>query len=328
MKERGESLVSIVVPCFNAERTIEETIDSALSQSWSKVQVVVVDDGSVDNSVDVIKKFGTAILSYHGPNRGASAARNLGTSLSRGAYIQYLDADDILTPDALERRIEAIELSGADVVYSDWQKFKSGEDGSHQLGQVVARDMEQINRDPQIACATSFWAPPVALLYRRQIVDAIGGWREDLSTIQDARFLFDSARLGASFVRVNGVTAYYRESVGSLSRRDPHQFAVEVFKNAREIRALWESEGLLDHEREVALAGIFDSAARKLFLLNCTELGEAVHQFRSLARRRFGYPEVAYSLRCLLGYKPAYFLVAILSGVAKGTRSFLAASNR
>jgi hypothetical protein len=165
-------------------------------------------------------------------------------------------------------------------------------------------------------------------LYRRHIIDAVGGWREELPIIQDARFLFDAARVGARFVRVDDVTAYYRESAGSLSRRDPRQFAVEVLKNAREIRALWESEGPLDHDREAALAGIFDSAARNLFALNCAEFEDAVNQFKSLAKRRFGYPEVAHSLLRLLGYRSAYFLVTALSGVARGTRSFFEARDR
>ena len=64
-----------------------------------------------------------------GPNRGASAARNRGTALARGEFIQYLDADDLLTPDAIERRVAVLEETGADVAYSDWEKLVEVEPG-------------------------------------------------------------------------------------------------------------------------------------------------------------------------------------------------------
>jgi glycosyltransferase involved in cell wall biosynthesis len=309
--------VSIVIPCFNAGSTIKETIESALAQTWRNLEIVVVNDGSIDGSGGVIKNFGDAIVAHHGPNRGASAARNLGTSLSCGNYIQYLDADDILTPDAVERRVAVMEDWGADIAYSDWQRFEMDKNGTRQLGQIVARDMEEIHRDAQIACATSFWAPPVALLYRRRIVNAIGGWNERLPIIQDARLLFDAARLGARFARVERVTGYYRESPASLSRRDARRFFIEIFNNAVEIRALWEADGPLDHEREAALAAIFDSAARNLFSLACSEFENAVQHLNTLTGRRFGYPEMAYYLRRLFGQRAAYNVMRGISHISR-----------
>src|SRR5205807_2009324 len=113
-------------------------------------------------------------------------------------------------------------------------------DGTRRDGEIVARNMEEIHNDPQIACATDFWAPPAALLYRRHVVDAIGGWNEGLPIIQDARFLFDAAYHNARFVRVPGVSAYYRLSPGTLSRGNDRKFILDIHRNGCEIQALWE----------------------------------------------------------------------------------------
>src|SRR5580704_7721487 len=131
--------VSVVIPCFNAEATVADTIESALTQTWEDLEIIVIDDGSTDSSTNVLRSFGNRIRANFGPNRGASAARNTGTTLATGAYIQYLDADDLLAPEAIERRLAALNENGADVAYSDWQRFETGTDGSRRFGEINAR---------------------------------------------------------------------------------------------------------------------------------------------------------------------------------------------
>src|SRR5438874_689463 len=89
-------LVSIIVPCYNAERFLMETLESAFVQSYPRIEIIVVDDGSTDRTAELIRSCGERVRGEFGPNRGASAARNRGTALARGEFIQYLDADDLL----------------------------------------------------------------------------------------------------------------------------------------------------------------------------------------------------------------------------------------
>jgi glycosyltransferase involved in cell wall biosynthesis len=293
--------VSVIIPCFNARQTIAETVQSALCQTFRDFEILVIDDGSTDESADVIRGFGNAVRAEFGPNRGASAARNRGTALARGAFIQYLDSDDLLTPNALERRLAALETSGADVAYGDWQRFEIGPDGARHDGDIVARVIEDVDSDPEIACATQFWAPPAALLYRRTIVEAIGSWNERLPVIQDARFLFDAAYRGARFVRVAGVSAYYRVAPGTLSRRDDRKFMLDLYRNGCEIQALWQAKGPLSNKRKQALASIFDNAARGLFRFGAAEFEDAAMRYIAVSSRRMGYPAIALRLSELMG---------------------------
>ncbi len=128
-----QPLVSIIIPCYNAERYIAEAIDSALAQTYPKIEVIVIDDGSTDGSLAVIRSFGDRIRWETGPNRGACAARNRGIALARGALIQFLDADDLLHPNKLERQVPHALKTGANAIsfclgvtdkgdsYLDWQ---------------------------------------------------------------------------------------------------------------------------------------------------------------------------------------------------------------
>src|SRR5206468_2833779 len=99
-------LVSILIPCYNAERWIAQAIDSALAQTWPAKEVIVIDDGSTDGSLEIIKSFGDRIRWETGPNRGGNVARNRLLELSLGEWLQYLDADDYLLDDKVGKQIE------------------------------------------------------------------------------------------------------------------------------------------------------------------------------------------------------------------------------
>src|SRR5690242_2593971 len=99
-------LVSILIPAYNAEPWIAGTIKSALDQTWSRKEVIVVDDGSRDRTLAVAKQFASKNVSIvTQQNQGASAARNKAFDLCQGDYIQWLDADDLLAPAKIAQQV-------------------------------------------------------------------------------------------------------------------------------------------------------------------------------------------------------------------------------
>lgn len=102
-------LVSILIPCHNAARWVRHCIESALSQTYPHKEVLVVDDGSSDQSLQIIREFGDRIFWETSPNRGGNAARNRLLQLARGQWLQYLDADDYLLPDKIANQMEFIK---------------------------------------------------------------------------------------------------------------------------------------------------------------------------------------------------------------------------
>jgi glycosyltransferase involved in cell wall biosynthesis len=103
-------LVSILIPAYNAERCLDATIRSALAQTWPVTEVIVVDDGSQDRTLAVARAFaGKSVKVVTQPNMGAAAARNRALELAQGAYIQWLDADDLLAPDKVMKQMQIAE---------------------------------------------------------------------------------------------------------------------------------------------------------------------------------------------------------------------------
>lgn len=121
----GEPLVSILIPAFNAERWISQTIGSALSQTWVRKEVIVVDDGSTDRTAEIAESFGReGVMVVRKHNEGAAATRNKAFSLSRGEYVQWLDADDLLAPDKIARQLAVVGPRDQRVLLSSaWGTF-------------------------------------------------------------------------------------------------------------------------------------------------------------------------------------------------------------
>jgi hypothetical protein len=98
----AETLVSVVIPCYNHGRYLQQAIDSALGQSWSHMEIIVVDDGSSDDTADICKEYGDRVTYIHVARVGLSAARNIGVQYSHGDFVIFLDADDYLFQGATE----------------------------------------------------------------------------------------------------------------------------------------------------------------------------------------------------------------------------------
>ena len=230
-KISDRALVSVVIPCYNAEEWVAEAIDSCLSQTYRPLEIIVIDDGSTDGSGEVLRSYEGKIRLESGPNRGGNHARNRGFALSLGEHIQFLDADDYLLPEKIERQVAFLEHSGADVVYADWRHRFHKPDGSSHLGDVQISGQQA---DVLESLLAGWWVAPVALLWRRRTVAASGGWDETLTAAQDRDFFTTVALRGADIQYQPGCHSIYRRygnltvSTGSLPRRlENHQRVLE-----------------------------------------------------------------------------------------------------
>ncbi|HTQ41039.1 MAG TPA: glycosyltransferase [Pirellulales bacterium] len=199
MRPINEPLVSILIPCFNAEKYVGEAIESALAQTYPRIEVVVVDDGSTDGSLDVIRSFGRRIRCETGPKRGACAARNQALRLSGGEFIQFLDADDLLEPMKIAMQLPMLLADEADIVLCRGLLFGDTR---------PACPIKRIVLPTPTADAFIFLLNhPVGTenpLHRRSCLEKVGGFREDLPRAQEGNL---HCRLGAAGARLRAVDA-------------------------------------------------------------------------------------------------------------------------
>ncbi len=301
-------LVTVIIPCYNCEAFLPETVESVAAQHHANLQLVLVDDGSTDKTREIINALAASqpdrIVALIHENGGAATARNRGLAHARGDYIQFLDADDLLAVDAISRKVAALQHSGADVAYSDWQKLEEKDPGIFVAGEVVARAIEDVNADPAIALFTSFWCPPAALLYRRSIVERIGGWKQHLAPIEDARFMLDAVLCGGRYQYVPGVGAMYRIHHGpSHSRQSPLKFVRAVLANAIEVEQHWRQAGDCSPQQNNALVKVYDYTARMLLSLDPAAFELALSgMYRARPGLEWNLPKVAGLISRLIGH--------------------------
>jgi GT2 family glycosyltransferase len=215
--------VAVVIPCFNHGRYLAETVESVLAQTFADLEVVVVDDGSIDDSAAVAQALCDAhpnrVRLLRQPNAGhPSVARNNGIRATGGEYVLCLDADDKLPPDWLAACVAALDARpGAGVAYTDQQDF-SASDHYHVVSEYDFRAQSHKN-----------WFG-ICSLFRRAAWEAVGGWDADIALSEDWDFWIGCGYHGFPAIKVHGVAWLYRTS-------DTGRQAEIDFENDRHVKA-------------------------------------------------------------------------------------------
>lgn len=212
-------LVSILIPAYNAERWIAESIRSALVQTWPYKEIIVIDDGSTDRTADIVKNFGSQVKLISTDNHGQSAAVNSAYHASSGDYIQELDADDILAPDKIQRQLEALRPgdSRRTLLSSQWAPFYYRTRHAQFVNNALCRDLSPVEWI-LLKLSENLHMQNATWLVSRELTDAAGLWDTSLHYDQDGEYFSRvvAASDGIRFVAGTGV--YYRATgAGSIS---------------------------------------------------------------------------------------------------------------
>ena len=299
--------VSVIIPAYNAERWLPETLKSVLEQGVHPMEVIIVDDGSTDSTPTYVLKDWPQYTLIRTENCGVSHARNLGMAKARGDFIQFLDADDLLEPGKIRRQLDILlSCPDADVVYSNWQRLVEAKSGMFIREEVILRTIEDIDADPEIAFFDSMWCPTGAYLYRRSFLAKVGEWKSWLPVIQDARFAWDCARAGARWAHDEAVSTLYRQhSTGSVSTRSRVAFLKDCWANTDDIKRIWEEDGTLTGKRFEVMQKAYHHLARNFFEVDKVSFANVRAQLLKM-NPNFQPPERL--LRCFtaaLGYEAA-----------------------
>lgn len=226
--------VSILIPCFNAERWIAPAIESALAQSWPEKEVVVMDDGSTDGSLAVIKGFGDRIRWETGPNRGGNVARNRLLELARGDWLQYLDADDYLLPGKIAKEVQF--LSGhadAEILFSPFI-LEHWTDGVPAISHTLVPEPH----DSWVLLARWFLPGTGSGIWQRQAVVDVGGWNERQPCCQEHELYLRLLMAGRKFKHCPGGGYVYRQwseqTVCKRNKPEVHRRRLEIIQRAED----------------------------------------------------------------------------------------------
>jgi len=205
-------LVSILIPAYNAEKWIRDTINSALCQTWPNKEIIVVDDGSIDNTLSIAISMESEIVKVVSQkNRGASFARNKALELSKGDYIQWLDADDLLHPDKIIQQVRVAEKDNNPLILysSSFGTFYSRIQNAEIQPNKLWKDLSPIEW-----MITKFsyrsWMSVVSWLISRNLCDVAGCWDETLTLDDDGEYICRIVSASEKIKFVPEAICYYR----------------------------------------------------------------------------------------------------------------------
>jgi glycosyltransferase involved in cell wall biosynthesis len=212
--------VSIIMPAYNAAKYIGEAIQSVLEQTWTNWELIIVDDGSTDDTLQIAQRFATKdnrIQVYHQSNQGGCIARNEALKHITGDYVQYLDADDMLDKDKLTKQLEYATNDDI-LLYGTCVRLSYN-------GNLLKSSMAGLYKDfsPAIEAQIAIWQNHFnsfqysSYLIPRQLVIAVGKWNEQLRRSQDSEYMARVLALAKKLVYVPDAIFYYRQVENSVS---------------------------------------------------------------------------------------------------------------
>jgi len=286
-------LVSVIIPCYGQSRYLGEAIESTLAQAHSRVEVIVVDDGSPDETAEVASRY-SAVKLIRQENRGVAAARNVGLEVSRGEYIVFLDADDRLLPQALRMGLKAMATDGdLAFVFGKCQYIDAS-------GQPIPTPMQFQSEGIEsyysflLECACPIWHTAI-VMFRRRALEVAGGFNADFNPAEDYELYLRLARRWP--IRYHdGVVAEYRVHHASMSS-DPLRMLRAVAK------ALNSQKGYVEGD-----SGLRDAWERGLDLCRRYYGGLCVLKIKEDIRKKGFHPSSLHMILDLLRCAPGQFV--------------------
>lgn len=221
-----EPKVSVILPCYNCEKYLGKCLESILGQTLKDLEVICVDDGSTDSTLEILRSFEAAdsrVRVMTQPNGGAGAARNNGLRQARGEYLSFLDSDDFFEPNMLEEAVRAAESYEADYVVFDSDRYQMDTDSFVEVPWAVRMEdvppyMPFSYRQLTDNVFLSFVGWAWDKLYRRSFVEAKDLWFQEQRTTNDMLFVFSALVCAKRIAVVDKVLAHQRRGdSGTLS---------------------------------------------------------------------------------------------------------------
>lgn len=304
--------VTVVIPSFNIERHIRQTLDSVLTQSHADIEVIVVDDGSSDRTVKIVRSYGDRVRLITQANRGVSVARNHGLRAARGEYVAFLDHDDFWFPDKIALQIAEFERDPELGLVCSWfKRWLPDENGLYPEPTQLRETRDGL--DPQNSGWTytelmiDSWVLTSAALIRKTALERCGGFDEQLPYSEDWDLWLRLSR-SYRFAMLNQTTTLYRQSPtqGSRTFREI-DYRTRLLEGARD---RW---GLSDPVGRTLDVGVFRRRMARYHLefgFSCLQAGRLRLAWAAFLRSWVRHPTspkpAIYLTASLLGWRPRW----------------------
>jgi glycosyltransferase involved in cell wall biosynthesis len=268
-------LVSVIIPSYNHAHFVGEAIKSVLEQDYQHYEIILVDDGSTDNTREVVAQFGFKVRYIYQPNQGLSAARNTAIKNARGEIIALLDADDVWLPEFLEKTVTLISnYPQAAMVYSGYIYIDSqGNEVGIPHQKVISPDMAH-----QTFMTNGNWLVPSAVIFRKNLAVEVGLFEEEIGPIADTD-LWMKLSLKSPMIGTSEALIKYRRHDSNMSK-DPKTMVHALTKYTEKKYGPLDTNSETHFEKLAAYSKLFQSSTKRY--LACNNIEKSVNFFIQL----------------------------------------------
>lgn len=298
-------LVSVIIPAYNVEHYVAETIESVLRQDYKNMEIIIIDDGATDSTPEIIQKYAekdSRIVIVTQKNKGLAGARNSGLEKALGEYICIFDADDIMLPDKISQQVAFLDShTEYDLVYSDAYHFIDGTQNIYfwhlpHLSKNTYRDLIVFGN----------YVNPNTVLFRKSVYDRCGGFDQELRSAEDWEYWLNITYHGIRFGYLQKPLTLYRMRGNSLSAD-----RVTMYKTAIDVM---EKQKVLPQPDEI-LTLINEGITKRQSRLVLSYLRKGERKYAFVAAKRNARSIIFFWLLVLIPKQILAFLYAFLQQI-------------
>jgi glycosyltransferase involved in cell wall biosynthesis len=319
--EKSDPLVSVCMPAYNAGKYISEAVHSVLNQTYDNWELIIVNDGSTDDTVVVLKQFNDPRISiHHQENSGQCAAANKAFSLSKGRFIKFMDADDIISPGFIAEQVKHVGDSDDIIASAAWGRFYKDDISTFKLvDDLIREDCKPIDwlvssmNGKQVMMQCALWLIP------RTILEKSGLWDERLSLINDFEFIIRVLLCAREICFAENAVLYYRSgiqnSLSALKSQKGAQSAYDSINMGTSYMLAFEAS---DRIKKVC-AACFQNFVYSFYPFHKALINQAELKIKELGGTISPFPSGGYTLllQKIIGWKKVKKLKLLLPGGSK-----------
>lgn len=274
--ENTEAMISVIVPVYNVENKISKCLDCLVNQTYDNIEILLIDDGSIDNSRAICDKYAERdkrIRVIHKQNGGVSSARNMGMDESSGKYLMFVDSDDYMEKNTCEVMINAIEKYGVDLIVSSYNTIYNGSVMKHICPEKVYDSVEALKNDFRLIYLDCFLNSPWNKLFKREYIK--NKFDENMKYFEDYYFVLDYMDNIKSLATIETPLYFYVEDTGnSLTKifgEDTFSVFPKIYNRQKEFCHKYFGFDFDNELKSSLLYGFYNTAQKLVYSSNSKE---------------------------------------------------------
>ena len=312
-------LVSTIIPTYNRKEYLERALKSVLNDCEQNdigfnYEIIVVDDGSTDDTIEMLQRYAGPIKTIEQNHLGANHARNAGLEIASGEYIRFLDSDDWIFRGVTEKQLKIMQQCGADVCYGNWVDTIVTPNGTNYDKHRIVEEM----KDPIDFLLADYWCAPFCYLHKKSVVQRVDGWSEEFEACQDFDFILKIALQGVKFTHsYEMIGTYFHHRSARISRNNRKKWCDAKKEILTRTFKVLQGHSRLTQSRRTALAESLLHLAKNYISIDKNSFRDCIRLIHKISPKYLPQGKIYPKLVKIFGYEYTESILELRRGLRR-----------